>query len=155
MSAQTPPPRGGAQTSAARWWLIALSVTVALSTVVAAAVLGLLIVTGTMPAPWNGDRDACRAAEAAFAQVGRDAPRAGVAPSAVRQSMGSASRQLTEASETASDDGLISDLEYAAGFLADVETSLQSGNLFAFVRLSNEAATVVQQVRGRCDNLQR
>lgn len=122
--------------------------------VVAAGVVGGLIWTETIDAPWNGDGEACRSVEVAFAQVSRDASRAGEAPSYARQSMGDVSRQLTTAAGTASSGDLVADIEYAAGYFADVENSLRQNNLFAFMRLSNEAAVVVQRVRMRCSVLE-
>lgn len=68
--------------------------------------------------------------------------------------MGDVSRQLTAAAGTASSDELIADIEYAAGYFSDVENSLRDNNLFAFMRLSNEASTVAQRVRMRCQLVQ-
>lgn len=119
---------------------------------VGALLLGGAVLVGTgvidLGSKEAADREACQTADTVMRAFGasRAASNAREEPSGARQAADQAEDGFRTAAELAGSDRVWIDLEFAAGFFADVSESLRYDNLGLFLRLSNESQSAADRV---------
>lgn len=126
----------------------------ALAVVAVAAGGFALMVTGVIDVRTEAraDREACEVADVAMRDFGSSmgAVNPVSQPSAARQMVDDVGGEFVAAAELAGSEEVREDLEFSAGYFADVSESLRSGNAGVFWRLSGEAESAADRVRAVC-----